>query len=49
LHKKRAADAAFDEAAAMYRSTAIAAFQNVADALHALHSDADTFKAAYTA
>jgi len=32
LHKKRAADAAFDEAAAMYRSTVIAAFQNVADA-----------------
>jgi NodT family efflux transporter outer membrane factor (OMF) lipoprotein len=49
LHKKRAADAAFDEAAAMYRSTVIAAFQNVADALHALQSDADTLKAAYAA
>ena len=49
LHKKRAADAAFDEAAAMYRSTVITAFQNVADALHALQSDAETLKAAYTA
>ena len=44
LHKKRAADAAFDQAAAMYRSTVITAFQNVADALHALQSDAETLK-----
>jgi NodT family efflux transporter outer membrane factor (OMF) lipoprotein len=49
LHKKRAADAAFDAAAAMYRSTVITAFQNVADALHALQSDAETLKAAYAA
>jgi NodT family efflux transporter outer membrane factor (OMF) lipoprotein len=49
LHKKRAADAAFDQAAAMYRSTVITAFQNVADALHAIQSDADTLKAAYAA
>jgi NodT family efflux transporter outer membrane factor (OMF) lipoprotein len=49
LHKERAAVAAFEEAAAMYRSTVIAAFQNVADALHALQSDADTLKAAYAA
>src|SRR5260370_13754939 len=49
LHKKRAADAAFDEAAAMYRSTVIAAFQNVADTLHALQSDAETLKAAFAA
>jgi len=49
LHKKRAADAAFDEAAAMYRSTVITAFQNVADTLHALQSDAETLKAAYAA
>src|SRR6516165_666795 len=34
LHKKRAADAAFDEAAEMYRSTVISALQNVADSLH---------------
>lgn len=40
LHEKRAADAAFDAAAAQYKSTVIAAFQNVADALRALHDDA---------
>jgi NodT family efflux transporter outer membrane factor (OMF) lipoprotein len=49
LHKKRAADAAFDQAAAMYRSTVIAALQNVADALHAVQSDAETLKAAVAA
>jgi NodT family efflux transporter outer membrane factor (OMF) lipoprotein len=49
LHKKRAAEAAFDQAAATYRSTVITAFQNVADSLHALQSDADTLKAAYAA
>ena len=49
LHKKRAADAAFDQAAEMYRSTVIAAFQNVADSLHALQSDAETLRAAYAA
>ena len=49
LHKKRAADAAFDQAAEMYRSTVIAALQNVADALHAVQSDADTVKASYAA
>ena len=49
LHKERAAVAAFDEASAMYRSTVIAAFQNVADSLHALQSDAETVKAAYAA
>jgi NodT family efflux transporter outer membrane factor (OMF) lipoprotein len=49
LHKKRAADAAFDEAAAMYRSTVINAFQNVADSLRALESDAETLKSTYAA
>jgi NodT family efflux transporter outer membrane factor (OMF) lipoprotein len=49
LHKERAAVAAFDQAAAMYRSTVIAAFQNVADALHSLQSDAETLKAAHAA
>jgi NodT family efflux transporter outer membrane factor (OMF) lipoprotein len=49
LHKKRAADAAFDQAAEMYRSTVIAAFQNVADSLHTVVSDADTLKATYAA
>jgi NodT family efflux transporter outer membrane factor (OMF) lipoprotein len=49
LHKKRAADAAFDQATEMYRSTVITAFQNVADSLHALQYDAETVKAAYAA
>jgi NodT family efflux transporter outer membrane factor (OMF) lipoprotein len=46
LHRKRAAEAAFDQAAAQYRSTVIAAFQNVADALNALQADADALRAA---
>jgi NodT family efflux transporter outer membrane factor (OMF) lipoprotein len=46
LHRKRAADAALDQAAATYRSTVLTAFQNVADALHALDSDADALNAA---
>ncbi|MFI4988249.1 MAG: efflux transporter outer membrane subunit, partial [Alphaproteobacteria bacterium] len=45
LHQKRAAVAAYDQAAAQYRSTVITAFQNVADALRALQSDADAVKA----
>jgi NodT family efflux transporter outer membrane factor (OMF) lipoprotein len=49
LHKKRAADAAFDQAAAIYRSTVIAALQNVADALHAVQFDAETLKSAFAA
>ena len=49
LHKKRAAEAAFDEAAETYRSAVIAAFQNVADSLHAIESDAETLKASYAA
>jgi NodT family efflux transporter outer membrane factor (OMF) lipoprotein len=46
LHRQRAAKQAFIQAAAQYRSTVIAAFQNVADTLHALVSDADALKAA---
>jgi outer membrane protein TolC len=46
LHRKRAAEAAMAQAAAMYRSTVLTAFQNVADALHALDSDADALNAA---
>ncbi len=49
LHKKRAAEAGLDQAAAQYRSTVINAFQNVADTLHALQSDADALKAAVAA
>jgi NodT family efflux transporter outer membrane factor (OMF) lipoprotein len=45
LHKRRAADAAMEQAAAQYRSTVILAFQNVADSLRALQSDADALKA----
>lgn len=40
LHQKRAAEAAYQAAAAQYRGTVITAFQNVADALRALQSDA---------
>jgi NodT family efflux transporter outer membrane factor (OMF) lipoprotein len=49
LHRKRAAQAAFDQAAAQYRQTVIAAFQNVADALQAAQADADALKAAVNA
>jgi NodT family efflux transporter outer membrane factor (OMF) lipoprotein len=44
-HRKRAAAAAFDQAAAQYRGTVIKAFQNVSDALRALQSDADALVA----
>jgi len=46
LHRKRAAEVAFDQAGAQYRSTVITAFQNVADALYALQADADALSAA---
>ncbi|MGU7778973.1 efflux transporter outer membrane subunit [Burkholderia sp. PU8-34] len=49
LHRRQAALAAYDEAAAQYRSTVIAAFQNVADALRALQSDANALNAAVAA
>jgi NodT family efflux transporter outer membrane factor (OMF) lipoprotein len=45
IHKKRAADAALDQAAAQYRAAVILACQNVADTLRALQSDADALKA----
>ncbi|HVA15743.1 MAG TPA: efflux transporter outer membrane subunit [Stellaceae bacterium] len=45
LHQKRAAEAALDVSAAQYRNTLIAAFQNVADTLRALQSDADALAA----
>jgi len=45
LHRKRAAKAALTQAAAQYRSTVIAAYQNVADTLHASLSDADALAA----
>jgi len=46
LHKERGADQALLQAAAQYRGTVLAAYQNVADSLHAIQSDADAFKAA---
>jgi NodT family efflux transporter outer membrane factor (OMF) lipoprotein len=46
IHRKRAADAALDQAAAQYRSAVLTAFQNVADSLHALDTDADALGAA---
>jgi NodT family efflux transporter outer membrane factor (OMF) lipoprotein len=46
IHRKRAADAALDQAGALYRSAVLTAFQNVADALHALDADADALNAA---
>lgn len=45
LHKRRAADAALDEAGAQYRAAVILACQNVADTLRALQADADALKA----
>ena len=40
LHRELAAKAAYKQAAAQYRSTVVTAFQNVADALRAIQSDA---------
>jgi len=45
LHQERAAKAALRQAAAQYQSTVIAAYQNVADTLHASISDADALAA----
>jgi NodT family efflux transporter outer membrane factor (OMF) lipoprotein len=49
LHTRRAADQALLQAAAQYRQTVLAAYQNVADTLHALLTDADELAAAYGA
>jgi len=49
LHRQRASQAAYEQAAAQYRSTVIAAFQNVADALEAIKADADALAAAVQA
>jgi NodT family efflux transporter outer membrane factor (OMF) lipoprotein len=45
IHRKRAADAALDQAGAQYRSVVLTAFQNVADTLTALQLDADAVSA----
>ncbi|HZQ01630.1 MAG TPA: efflux transporter outer membrane subunit [Reyranella sp.] len=47
--KKRAAQAALQQADAQYRSTVLTAFRNVADVLRALEYDALTLKATVTA
>ena len=49
LHRRRGAEAAYDQAAAQYRATVIAALQNVADSLRALQHDAIALKAALDA
>jgi NodT family efflux transporter outer membrane factor (OMF) lipoprotein len=49
LHRKRAAEAAYEQAAAQYRGTVIGALQNVADTLRALQLDAIALKAALDA
>lgn len=46
LHRQRAARAAYDQADAQYRSTVLTAFQNVADTLAALQTDAAAVTAA---
>ncbi|HXA47247.1 MAG TPA: efflux transporter outer membrane subunit [Burkholderiaceae bacterium] len=45
-HREGAAQAAYDQAAAQYRSTVLNAFQNVADSLQAIQSDATALRAA---
>ena len=45
LHRKRAAVAMMDQAAAQYRSTVLQAFRQIADALAALQADAATLQA----
>jgi len=48
-HRQRAAEAAYDQAEAQYRATVVTAFQNVADSLHAIVSDAEALRTAQNA
>lgn len=48
-HREKAAEAAYDVAAAQYRGTVIAAFQNVADTLQTIAADDRTERAAQLA
>ncbi|WP_430391529.1 efflux transporter outer membrane subunit [Dyella sp. 20L07] len=45
-HKQRGAEAAYQQAAAQYRSTVLTAVQDVADTLHAIEADARALAAA---
>lgn len=45
LHKKRASEALFDQAAAQYRAVVLSSFEDVANSLKALEADALTLKA----
>jgi NodT family efflux transporter outer membrane factor (OMF) lipoprotein len=49
LHKQRAAQAAYRQAEAQYRSTVLTALQNVADTLHALEQDGNALREARNA
>ena len=49
LHRQRAAQAAFVQAAEQYRAVVLTAFQNVADTLNALEQDANAVNAAVNA
>jgi NodT family efflux transporter outer membrane factor (OMF) lipoprotein len=44
-HRKKAAEAAYDQAAAQYKAAVIIAFQNVADTLRAIEFDAEALRA----
>ena len=48
LHRQRAAEAIFDQAAAQYQGAVVGAFQNTADVLHALRTDAEALHAMAT-
>jgi NodT family efflux transporter outer membrane factor (OMF) lipoprotein len=47
--RKAGAEAAYDQAAALYKGTVLGAFQNVADSLEAVRWDAETLEAQVTA
>ncbi|TFW32230.1 efflux transporter outer membrane subunit [Massilia horti] len=49
MHQQRAAQAQYDQAAALYRSAVLVAFQDVASALHAIDADARSLRIAHDA